>query len=110
MGWNKDTDFKVIFTDDAKEQIQNILDYLFFELNNAQAAYSVEQDMKDTTQRLSHIADNLKLCDNSKLHALGYRTIHLKCHRYFMLYKIIDDIVRIDGIYHDLQDYKNILK
>ena len=85
MGWNKDTDFKVIFTDDAKEQMQNILDYLFFELNNAQAAYSVEQDMKDTTQRLSHIADNLKFCDNSKLHALGYRTIHLKCHRSFML-------------------------
>ncbi len=110
MGWNKDTGFKVIFTDDAKEQLKNILDYLFFELNNAQAAYSVEQDMKETAQRLSGIADSLKLCDNSKLHALGYRTIRLKRHRYFMLYKIIDDIVRVDGIYHDLQDYENILR
>lgn len=54
MGWNKDTDFKVIFTDDAKEQMQNILDYLFFELNNTQAAYSVEQDMKETTKTFSY--------------------------------------------------------
>lgn len=110
MGWNKDMGFKVIFTDGAKEQIQNILDYLFFELNNAQAAYSVEQDMKETAWRLSRIADSLKLCDNSKLRALGYRTIRLKRHRYFMLYKIVDDMVRVDGVYHDLQDYENVLR
>lgn len=48
------------------------------------------------------------MCDNPKLRALGYHTIHLKRHKYFMLYKIIDDMVRVDGIYHDLQDYENI--
>ena len=110
MNWNKDTDFKVIFTDDARKQLQNILDYLFFELNNTQAAYNVEQDMKETTQTLSHVAGSLKLCDNSKLHALGYRTFHLKSHQYFMLYKIIDNIVRVDGIYHDLQDYESFFE
>lgn len=110
MNWNKDMDFKVIFTDDAREQLQNILDYLFFKLNNAQATYNVEQDMKETTQTLSHVASSLKLCDNAKLHALGYRIIHLKSHQYFMLYKIIDNIVRVDGIYHDLQDYESFFE
>lgn len=110
MSWNKDTGFKVIFTDVAKEQSQDILDYLFFNLDNAQAAYSVEQDMKETTRRLSHIADSLKLCDDPKLRTLDYRTIHLSHHRYFMLYKIIDGIVRVDGVYHDLQDYESYLR
>ena len=110
MNWNTDTDFEVIFTDNANEQSKNILDYLFFELNNEQAAYNVEQDMKETTRMLSHIAGSLKLCNNPKLRALGYRTIHLKHHRYFMLYKIIDNVVRVDGIYHDLQDYESFLQ
>ncbi len=66
--------------------------------------------MLETKVRLSLVADSLKLCANPKLRALGYRTILLKRHRYFMLYKIIDDMVRVDGIYHDLQDYENLTR
>lgn len=110
MGWNKDTDFKVIFTDKAEKQAQQILDYLVYELENIQAALSVEQDMKDTAAKLSHTADSLKLCDDADLRALGYRTIRFRRHRYFMLYKIVDNCAYVIGIYHDLQDYKNILR
>lgn len=38
MDWNKDTDFKVIFTEKAETQAQQILDYLAYELENMQAA------------------------------------------------------------------------
>ena len=107
MNWNKDTDFEIIFTDDAKEQLQDILDYIFFKLNNAQAAYNVEQDIKETTIMLSHIAGSLKLCENPPLNKLGYHTIHCKRHNYFMLYRIQESIVYVDAIYHDLQDYEN---
>lgn len=110
MGWNKDTDFKVIFTEKAEKQAQQILDYIAYELENMQAALSVEQDMKDTAARLSYMAGSLKLCDDADLRALGYRTIHFRRHRYFMLYKVVDDCAYILGIYHDLQDYENILR
>ena len=110
MGWNKDTDFKVIFTDKAGKQAQQILDYLVYELENMQAALSVEQDMKDTAARLSYMAGSLKLCDDADLRALGYRTIHFRRHRYFMLYEVADDCAYVLGIYHDLQDYENILR
>ncbi len=110
MNWNKNTDFEVVLTHEAEIQGQNILDYLFYELKNPQAAYSVEQDMRETAESLSYIAGHLKLCDHPELRALGYRTIHLKRHKYFMLYKIVDICVYIIGIYHDLQDYENILK
>lgn len=53
---------------------------------------------------------SLKLCENTLLRDCGYRTIHLKRHNYFMIYRIIDNIVRVDGIYHDLQDYENYFK
>lgn len=106
MSWSEDMDFKIIFTDDANMQLQNILDYLYFELNNAQAAHNVEQDAKQTAHTLARIAGNLKLCDNPRLRDLGYHTIHFKHHNYFMLYRIQDGTVYVDAIYHDLQDYE----
>ena len=36
--------------------------------------------------------------------------IHFKHHKYFMLYRIEDGKVYIDGIYHDSQDYENIAR
>lgn len=67
MDWSKDTDYKVIFTDKAEKQAQQILDYLVYKLENMQAALSVEQDMKDTAARLSYMAGSLKLCDEADL-------------------------------------------
>ena len=65
--------------------------------------------MKETARRLSHVAGSLKLCDDPKLRRLGCRTIHLKHHNYFMLYKIVGRRVFVTGVYHDLQDYENSL-
>lgn len=110
MNWNVDTDFNVTLTDNAKVQVQDILDYICFKLENPQASYNVEQDMKETVMRLSHMADSLKLCDDPELHSLGYRTIHLKRHRYFFLYKIAEKQVFVIGVYHDLQDYESVFK
>lgn len=106
----RNSEYKVIITHGAKAQLAQILRYLRQELKSEQAARSVKADMEDTKIRLSHIAGSLKLCDSPRLRALGYRTIHIKHHQYFVLYKIIDNMVRIDGIYHDLQDYENSLK
>lgn len=110
MDWSKDTVFEVVLTSKAEAGIQEILDYVFYELENAQAAYSIEQDMKETIGRLSYVAGSLKLCDDPELRIRGYRTIHLKRHRYFMLYKTIGACAYVIGVYHDLQDYENTLK
>ena len=110
MNWNADMDFKVVLTNRAEIQAQKILDYIVYELKNVQAALSVEQDMKDTAARLSYMAGSLKLCDDANLRALGYRTIHFIRHKYFMIYKIVDNCAYVTGIYHDLQDYENILQ
>lgn len=56
MSGNADTAYEVVLTDTAKGQAQRVLDYLFFELKNGQAALNVEQDLKETVRRLSRIA------------------------------------------------------
>lgn len=102
--------YRVIITRSAKEQYARILRYLRQNLGNEQAARNVKDDMEETKIRLSYTAGSLKLCDDPWLRDLGYRKIHLKRHQYFLLYKIVDDTVRVDGIYHDLQDYENALQ
>lgn len=110
MKFAENSRYKVVITHATKIQLAQILRYLRQDVGNEQAAQSVKDDILETKIRLSHVAGSLKLCDNPRLHALGYRTIHLKHHKYFMLYKIIDNIVRVDGIYHDLQDYESFFK
>ena len=49
----------------------------------------------------------LNVCDNPRLQSLGYRRINFQQHRYFMLYRIENDVVYVDDIFHELQDYEN---
>lgn len=102
-------EYNVILSSQAKMHFRKIIDYLLYELENKQAAISVADDFDDTTARLSHMAGSLKLCDDSILRAKGYRIIHFRKHRYLMIYTIDGDRACVEGIYHDLQDYENIL-
>ena len=102
--------YEVILTYLAKEQLSHAINYILCEFESEQAALSIINDAEDTKLRLSHAAGSLKLCDDPKLRALGYRTIHFKHHKYFMLYRIEDGRVYVDGIYHDSQDYENIAR
>lgn len=107
MNWNANTGYDVIFTDIAEKQLLDIFYYILLELENEQAAWSIEKDAKETIKRLSHIAGSLKLCEDPRLRSLRYRTIHFKHHKYFMLYRIESNKVYVDAVYHDLQNFEN---
>ncbi len=64
-------------------------------------------DFEATKESLKHMAGSLKLCDNPRLKKLGYRRINFLSHRYFMMYHIVDQVVFIDNIFHQLQDYED---
>ena len=100
-------DYKVIVTQDAEKDLDTFLRYLIYEKENRQAAKNVLDDFEMTKERLVKIAGSLKDCDNPRLKILGYKRINFIKHRYFMLYRIIDDEVIIDAIFHELQDYEN---
>lgn len=100
-------DYKVVVTVDAEEDLDNYIKYLLYEKKSTQAAKNVLDDFEATKENLKYVAGSLKLCDNLRLNQLGYRRINFLNHRYFMLYRIVDNVVYIDNIFHDLQDYEN---
>lgn len=99
--------YKVVVTNDAKENMQEYIEYILYEKKNHQVAGSLLDDFEYTKDILAEVAGSLKLCDNEKLRSLGYRRIGFKFHRYFMLYRVEDTTVYIDGIFHELQDFEN---
>ena len=100
-------DYKVVITIDAEKDLDNFIRYLLWEKKNEQAAQNVLDDFEATKNSLKYVAGSLKLCDNPRLRKLGYRRINFLNHRYFMLYRIVDGVVFVDNIFHDLQDYEN---
>ena len=99
-------DYKVVVTKEAEEDLNQFIQYLLFAKKNKQAAQNVLDDFEETTSILKHAAGSLKQCDNPNLKAQGYYRINFRRHRYFMLYRIEGELVFIDKIFHDLQDYE----
>ena len=100
-------DYKILITSDAEADLEGFIRYLLYEKKSEQAASNVLDDFEATKQTLSKVAGSLKLCDNPKLRALGYRRINFMSHRYFMLYRIEGAKAVVDNIFHELQDYEN---
>lgn len=99
-------DYKVVLMGDAEEDLDRFVTYLLFDKRSEQAARNLLNDFEATKISLSSVAGSLKLCDNPKLKEMGYRRINFLSHRYFMLYRIEDDTVFVDNIFHELQDYE----
>lgn len=71
--------YKVVVTKDAEDDLERFIKYLIFEKKSMQAADNVLNDYD----------------------------INFLNHRYFMLYRIEKDVVFVDNIFHDLQDYES---
>lgn len=100
-------DYRIVVTEEAEEDLNRFIQYLLFIKQNKQAAKNVLDDFEDTVEMLKHVAGSLKMCDNPRLEELGYHRINFQKHRYFVLYRIENDVVYVDDIFHELQDYEN---
>lgn len=99
-------EYKVIVTEDAENDLDQFIRYLIYEKGNDQAAGNLLDDFEATIDSLSRVAGSLKECENPRLKELGYRRINFLTHRYFMLYRIKENMVFVDNIFHELQDYE----
>lgn len=100
-------DYKVIITEDAEADMDKFVHYPLSEKKNEQAAINLIDDFEATIAILGHAAESLKMCGNQHLKELGYRRINFMSHRYFMLYRVEENKVFVDSIFHELQDYEN---
>lgn len=99
--------YKVVITEDAERDFDGFLYYLVYEKRNPQAASHLIDSFEKTKIRLSEVADKLKICSNKKLASEGYRRINFVDMDYFFLYRIDQDKVFVDNMFHFLQDYEN---
>lgn len=102
-------EYKIVITSDAEADLEGFIRYLLFEKRSEQTVTNLLNDFEVTKRSLSRTAGSLKLCDNPKLKALGYRRINFLSHRYFMLYRIEGNMAIVDNIFHELQDYENTM-
>lgn len=100
-------DYKIALMRDAEADLDRFVIYLLLEKKSEQAARNLLNDFEVTKASLTNVAGSLKLCDNPKLRELEYRRINFLSHQYFMLYRIENDTVYVDNIFHELQDYEN---
>ena len=101
--------YKVFVTEEAEADLDNFVSYLLFVKKSEQDAKNLLDDFELTKQSLANVAGSLQDCTNPRLKEFGYKRINFMSHRYFMLYRIEDDKVIIDNIFHELQDYENKL-
>ena len=94
-------DYKIVVTAEAEEDLNQFIQYILYRKKN------MLDDFENTIKKLKYVASSLKVCDNPRLQSLGYRRINFQQHRYFMLYRIENDVVYVDDIFHELQDYEN---
>lgn len=98
--------YRVVVTDDAQVDLDNILAYLIFDKKSPSAASAVLDDFNETKHLLSDLAGSFRDCENPELRRRGYKRALFQRHRYFMMYRVVDELVFIDRIFHELQDYE----
>lgn len=101
--------YRVIITDIAQDDFDYFLNYIIKKLKNKEAAKSLLDDFENTIKRLEDCAGSLKICDNETMKKYNYRRINFSNHHYFMLYVVENDVATVDRIFHDLQDFENLL-
>lgn len=103
-------EYKVLLTKESENDLDNIIKYILIEKKNKEAAESIMNDFSEIIKKLSYSAGSFKLCDNLRLKELGYRRLNFSKHDYFILYRIQQNNVFIDKIFHFKQDYENKIK
>lgn len=101
--------FKVELSELASMQYDKSLAHIYLMLKNPQVADSLMQDFDDTVKMLEEQADCFGYCRSERLRRLGFHKVHFKRHRYLLVYRVKDDRVIVEGMYHELQDYENAI-
>ncbi len=100
--------FRIHITPNARHLLNRYIDYIQYTLLDEQGADAVLLDALETIDILEMVADSITYCESKELRNLGYHKILFQRHKYVMIYKIVEDVVSIDAIYHQLQDYEKL--
>ena len=101
--------FKLNITLHADELLENIIEYVAVQLSNKSVAISILEDVEKVYNVLEERAEAFPYCEDPFLAAKGIRKALLARHDYVILYRIDEDTVTVEGIFHELENYSSKL-
>ena len=101
--------YKIVITEHADKQLDNILSYIVYRLKNHQAAEAVLIDVEQAYRILEENAESFAICEDPYLSSKEYRKISLQKHNYVIIYQVHEGVVYINGIFHMLEAYREKL-
>lgn len=101
--------FNVEVSNLANEQYDRFLNYIYYTLKNPQAVENLMRDFDATIAILESQADSFGYCRSERLRKLGFHKIHFQRHKYLLIYRIKQNNVIVEGMYHELQDYEHAI-
>ncbi|MCR5450738.1 MAG: type II toxin-antitoxin system RelE/ParE family toxin [Solobacterium sp.] len=97
--------YKIIVTERAAQQIDDVFSYIAVVLANPNAARSVRDELLTSYRKLEMNPFSAPPCNDLQLKALGFRRMKLKKHQYILIFKVCESDVIIYGFFHTLEDY-----
>ena len=97
--------YKLIISDEAKRQLDNIISYIVSRLNNPDAAVSILDSLDQAYSDIETFPEAWALCSDFYLVDKGYRKYILANHDYVILYCISGEFIKISGIFHSRENY-----
>ena len=97
--------YRIDITQHAEELLENIIFHVAVKLSNPTAADAILDDVEKAYTELEFMAESLAFCEDPILSARGFRKIRLEHHDHVVLYKVRGEIVTIEGVFHELENY-----
>lgn len=101
--------YNIVISEHANEELDNILSYIVYKLQNREAAKAVYSDVLKAYEDLEYMAGSIALCEDPYLAAKGYHKLLLAHHDYVLLFQISENTVYVNGIFHMLENYRDKL-
>lgn len=101
--------YRLIVTEHADELLDNIVYHLLYRLKNEQAAKHLLDVIENVYNRLEENPQQFPLSRDSYLANKGYHEAIVPQMDYVIVFDIKADMVRIVGIFHQLEHYQKKL-
>ena len=98
-------EYDLVITEHDDELLDQIIAYLVFHLHNSDAAAGLLSDIEAAYRRLRQSGQAFPLCNDPYLAAKGYHKYKLPKYNYVLIFIIEEHTIRIDGIFHTLENY-----
>ena len=100
-------DYNLIITEKAEELLDNLVNYLLYELKNQQAAIHLLDEVDYVFEKIVRNPYQYAISNDFYLASKHYREAPVDKMRYIVIYHIEGADVRIVGIYHQLELYRS---